>query len=239
MKLNLIVPIAGDKEDYNHRMPSVFSLNQSGYSLCVQAILGLDLERFDNIFFIILRKHDIKYHLAKLLNIQIERLNLDNARIIILDEPTRNQPETVYKAILQENINGAIYIKDSDSYYEQANIEADNSVTVYPLDQLDIISPKNKSYVEIDDQFFITNIIEKKIISRYFSAGGYIFSSHSLFCTYYEKLKRYPKVYISHLIYKMLLDGISFRPQQIKDYIDWGNTKSVARYLNFKSNNPW
>lgn len=90
------------------------------------------------------------------------------------------------------------------------------------------------SYVELDDQFYITNIIEKKIISRYFNAGAYIFEDSTVFCRYFEKLSCYKNLFMSHVVYFMLLDKILFRPFIVKDFEDWGSNKAYNYFVTNK-----
>ncbi len=138
-----------------------------------------------------------------------------------MDEPTSCQPETVYQTIKQKDIAGSIFIKDGDGYFT-CDFTQQNGIVIYPLDELESVNPHNKSYVAVDDQYYITNIIEKKIISRYFNAGGYLFESAEKYCQYYEQLKDYGKIYLSHVVYAMLLNGQSFRPFTCSNYEDWG-----------------
>ena len=79
--------------------------------------MGLNLESFDNIYFTILRKHAERYDVDVLLSLQLRRLGLNKAKIVILDEPTFTQAETVAKTVEQEKIEGSIFIKDADSYF--------------------------------------------------------------------------------------------------------------------------
>lgn len=224
MSLNLIVPIAADKPEYEYTLPYVFNFADDGVLLCIKAIQGLDLGKFDKIYFVILQKLDDKYGLAELLQMQFRKLNMNNAKVSLLKNSTRNQPETIYECIKQEHIKGGIFVKDADGYFK-CDFTITNGIAVYPLDKLDMVNPHNKSYVQLDDKFYITNIIEKKIISRYFNAGGYLFENVKDFCKYYEILERFNKLYMSHIVYYMLLDNISFRPFSVDEYQDWGNKK--------------
>ena len=224
MSLNLIVPMAVDKPEYEHIMPYVFNFAEDGVLLCIKSVQGLNLSKFNHIYFVILQKLDDKYGLSELLQMQFKKLGMTNAKVSILSHTTSCQAETIYDCIQQENISGGIFVKDADSYFS-CDFTESNGVVIYPLDKLDMVNPHNKSYVDLDDQFYITNIIEKKIISRYFNAGGYMFEDSDLFCHYYDMLKKYNGLYMSHIIYAMLLDNISFRPFHAESYQDWGNRK--------------
>lgn len=218
---NLIVPIAGEnKYKESNAIPDLFKLSENGFMFCIVSIMGLKLDTFDRIYFTILAKHSEQFLLDKMFNLQFERLGIINkAKVVILKHETRNQPETIYQTICQENIKGGIYCKDGDSFFESEQSD-ENSVAVFPLDALSSVNPQHKSYIAVDDMYYITNIIEKKIISNLFSAGGYYFESADEFCSYYKRLQQYEKLYLSHLIYSMLLDGKVFRPIKIHNYQD-------------------
>lgn len=221
MNFNLIIPAAADKKEYNNKMPFIFNLNDEGIMLCIKAILGLELNKFSSIYFTILKSHSEAYCLKEMFELQFKRLKLTNAKVVIIEKKTSNQVETIYQTIQQEHITeGSIYIKDADCYFE-SEVIAQNGITIYPLESLDMVNPQNKSYIAIDDMYYITNIIEKKIISHYFNAGGYCFENVKEFCRYYNKLKDKKGLYLSHIIYAMLLDKHIFRPIDVKQYIDY------------------
>ncbi len=227
MRRSLIVPIAADSVEYETTMPYVFSLTKEGLMLCVSAILGLNLDGFDKIYFTILKKHSERYLLKDMFDIQFRRLGLEGkASVVELESVTANQPETIYQTVVKADISGAIFIKDADSYFT-AEIMPENLVCTYPLDSLESINPQNKSYVNVDDMYYITNIIEKRIIGSDFCSGGYSFERASDFVTYYELNRDYSPLYMSHIIYSALLDGKSFRPVKVEGYKDWGTINDL------------
>lgn len=231
MSRNLIIPIAADKEEYNDTLPYVFGLGNDGIIICIKSILGLELEKFDHIYFTILKKHDDAYFISESLQMQCKRLGIDNVKITILHQSTTDQVETIYKTIKQEQISGSIFIKDADCYFECKATEV-NSVAIYPIEELEVLDPRNKSYVSIDDMFYITNIIEKAVVDRYISAGGYMFENCEEFCEYANRLREYGQLYLSHIVYAMLLDKKSFKPFLVRNFKDWG-TKVI---LNLNQN---
>lgn len=230
MNVNLIVPLCADRAEYEYNMPYLFNFSPDGVCLCVKSILGLDLSRFNHIYFTILDKLDRKYSLSDLLHLQFRKLGLSTAKVVVLKESTCSQAETVYQTVKCENITGCIFVKDADGYFS-TDFTLCNSIAVYPIDRLEMVDPRNKSYVELDDQFYITNIIERRIISRYFNAGACIFENVEIFCRYFEKLSHYKGLFMSHLVYSMLLDKISFRPFNVKEYQDWGTLKTYKYSL--------
>ena len=80
----------------------------------------------------------------------------------------------------------------------------------------------------MDNLFYITNIIEKRVIGHLINAGGYCFEDAEIFCRYFEKLMtQNEKLYLSHIVYAMLLDKIDFRPTIVEDFEDWGDNALV------------
>lgn len=217
---SLIMPIAANKPEYASRIPRIFLIAEDGIMHCIRALKSLDLTKFDHIYITILRHLDQQYALTERLMLQFRINGISNAEIVVLDEPTRSQPETIYQTILQKQIQGSIFIKDADCSFKGEDT-ADNAIAIHPLEQLDWVNPKNKSYVSVDDMYYITNIIEKRIVSHYFTAGGYSFDSAATYCQYYERLQQQPGLYLSHIIYAMLLEGHTFRPVLTKEYEDF------------------
>lgn len=222
MKFSLIIPIAAYRSEYEKTMPYVFSLNKDGYSLCVEAARRLDVSKFDAVYFTTLKEYDNKYCVSDFLRLQFKRLKWSNAKVVLLENRTSSQPETIYETIKSENITGSIYIKDADcSFVSEVNPQ--NLIAAYQLEKLQWVDPQNKSYVDVDDGYYVTNIIEKRIISHNFCAGGYSFENVEDFTHYYDMLKDEQGLYLSHIIYAMLLDRHIFRPEYVNDYKDFSN----------------
>ena len=162
---SLIVPAASDKGTEAGTMPHIFSTGRDGVLMCVKSVLGLNLEAFDSIYFTILRKHAEAFDTDSLLKLQFRRLGLGNVNIVILDEPTATQAETIVRTIEKEEITGSIFVKDADCFF-RAEVFPENGVAVYPLEHLELVDPRHKSYVAVDDMQHVTNIIEKRVVSH-------------------------------------------------------------------------
>lgn len=223
MSFSLIIPAAANKSEYAEQMlmPKVFQINQYGISFCVQAALSLDLSKFDNVYFTILKEHDSLFSISEMLKYQFKRLCID-AEIVILDRPTASQAQTIYETIRKANIEGSIFIKDADCDCTfDTDIYPQNGMVVYPLESMSLVDPQHKSYVAIDDMLYITNTIEKRVIDHYFNAGGYCFENIEDFIKYYNELKHENGLYLSHIVYSMLLDNYIFRPFIADNYNDF------------------
>lgn len=228
-KRSLLVPVAADKPEYANGLPYVFGLDKDGVIICIKSIMGLDLEMFDNIYFTVLKKHDERFFIVDSLKLQFKRLSIKNAKVVVLDEPTLDQAGTIYRTIQQEQIEGSIFIKDADCFFKTELLD-ENAVAIFPIEELEVLSPKDKSYVAVDDMYYLTNIIEKAVVGHYISAGGYAIKRVESFINYYDSLRRYGKLYLSHIIYAMLLDKKTFRPMMVDEYKDWGTKNDLKRY---------
>ena len=225
-RFNLIVPMVTNQLK---GFPIEYQYNNEGVMKCVEAISGLPLKQFTDIYFIISKQADIEWHLETKIRWDLYRLihkdKLDsntNIKFIKLEDQTKSQVETIYNAIIQSHIEGSIFIKDADNSFTLNKIPFCNSVCIYSIEDCSVFEPKHKSYVSIDDNMLITNIIEKRVVSKYFNCGGYSFKDANCFIEAYDHFKDYDHVYLSHLIYYlMLVKKILFTPEIATNYNDF------------------
>lgn len=227
---SLIIPVAAPIKG---RMPHEFMLDDEGFMYCVKSIMGLNLDVFDALYFTILKEHDEQYLIADHLALQLRKHKIDKARIVILEQATNSQVETVCLTIEQMGIKGSIFIKDADGYFE-ANISPQNCILTYSLEQMEFVQPKLKCYVDIDDFDNVINIIEKRIVGHTFGCGGYGFEDADEFCRLYQSIKDYQHLYVSHIIFAALLKKTPYRAIHAKNYIDWSTQHIQALYRSTK-----
>lgn len=198
--------------------------------MVVEALKGLPLKEADSIVVAGLSEHERRFGLRAALTAQLEPLGVaERVEFVLLDVPTRSQPETIARAIECADLRGPIYCKDSDNYFED-RLTPENVVSCFDLHQLEQVNARNKSYIEVNGDGHLTNIVEKRIVNSTFCAGGYSFDDAALFLTYFDQLRDSPDLYISHLVYAMILDGIVFRHRFVTDYVDWGTVREWDAY---------
>lgn len=204
----------------------------SGDFMCMESIKGLNLDFFDNIYFTILRSHDDTYNITTGLTKSINSMGIEKkTKIVILENETSSQSETVYMTIKKENILDFIFIKDSDNFFNFEIKNTENQICFFNLNDIDIINARTKSYINMDSNGIATNIVEKKVISPYFSVGGYSFESSKEFCDVYERLSILPgECYISNIILDMILNGKLFKGLKTFNFIDWGTLTEWNTY---------
>ena len=199
--------------------------------MVTEAISGLNLDFFDHIYFICLQQHEDKYQFMKGFVSELDDAGLrEKSNIVLLPEQTDSQSETVYTFLSGYDLDGFIFIKDSDGFY-RCDVEEKNQVAYFDLNDMDDINARTKSYVDLDVNDVVTNIVEKKVISSTFSSGGYGFADAKEFCKTFEKLQDMDgECYISHIIFEMMLSGSTFYGTKTTDFKDWGTLDAWNKY---------
>ncbi len=202
----------------------------NGNLMLAEAIRGLTFSGLEKIYLTVLAAHMKEFECLDGIRKQFEQLGLaDKLVIVALDEPTQSQPETVARAIEKGKINGPICIKDSDNYFK-LKVPTTNFVSVVDLNQVGFINPSNKSYADVNENHFVTNIVEKRVISNFFCSGAYGFESAQEYLHYFNALSGHKGLYLSHIIYQMLLENKAFSAAVCSDYSDWGTLKDWNRF---------
>ena len=230
--MKVIVPCCGRSSRYPNQPPKWMLPAHDGRPMLTLAVDGLRFDRKDLVV-AILREHDEKYGVRQ----GLERAFGFPVRCVVIDQPTKSQPETIAKTLEALKLDEPFLIKDSDNTFALDELAQDtNYVCVDSLNNYDSINPRNKSYLQVDHRGVVTNIREKVVISDLFSVGGYGFLRPDKFLEYYERLagktaEWQRELYTSDIIGAMILDGVPFRARQITGYQDWGTVHEWRRAL--------
>lgn len=231
----LIVPMAGKSSRFPNNKPKwMITHPRRNCFMVIESVLGLNLDFFDEIVFVALQEHEDTYNFTNGMTHQLEEAGiLSKSKIIYLTKQTSSQSETVYEAIKKENIKGFVCIKDSDGKFTTKITTSNNQVCYCDLSSMGKVDAVSKSYIELEDNNIITNIIEKSIISSTFSVGGYCFESAEKFCDVYDTLRYMDgECYISNVVYDMLLSGNKFYGLECTEFEDYG---TIDEWNDFKS----
>lgn len=229
----LIVPMAGRSSRFPNLRPKwMLSHPMTNSFMAISSIQGLNLDYFDKIYFVALEEHQNKYMFIDGFLSGLNEIGIaEKSEVVLLPHSTSSQAETVYQLIQNKNIQGFIFIKDSDGYYEcQLNSDI-NQVAYFDLNDMDDINARSKSYVELDENGVLLNIVEKKVISSTFSSGGYGFADAQVFAKTYEKMGESDgECYISHIVFELILSGHKFEGLKTSNFKDWGTLESWNKY---------
>jgi len=208
-----------------------------------QCFYNLDLGRFDSIIIALNQKEEAAYGIRE--KICKELQDYDKVKVTILDEETSGPAETVYQTIAKENVTGSLVLKDSTNYIDISedmygkNFIAGINISSWPEDIHDI---RRKSFIKVNEQAKVLDIIEKKVKSEIIGAGLYGFKDAKDYCEAYEKLNNsvHPlrSLYVSHIIsYLIGVYGKVFHYLPVTEFEDWSSEKCwldiQARYANY------
>ena len=200
-----------------------------GRTMLENAVGSLDLRFFDNIIFAVVREHEERFNISKLI---FERFS--KASIFLLDDFTSSQSETVATVVRTLNITGQITIRDCDNRIQIGQIPKGNSVAGYELRYTDDpYQHINKSFI-LHKNGIISSIVEKNLAGFTISCGCYTFSEAQEFLRYYDSTRCTGEKYISVIIDAMLRDGRRFDYIQSPIFDDWGTEESLEKYLEGK-----
>lgn len=231
--MKVILPCCGQSSRFPEQPPKWTLPAHDGRPMLCHAISGLDIN-LDDLVVTVLAEHEEKFHVTAGLAKAFAR----PIKIVVLKERTRSQSETVAKTLEALQLNESFLVKDSDGYFEvKGNLARDdNYVCVDSLNNFDSINPRNKSYLQIDQEGLVVNIREKVVISDLFNVGGYYFTNPMLFLEFYHRLAENSadwskEIYLSDVIGAMILTGVPFRALNTTGYKDWGTIREWRHAL--------
>lgn len=184
----------------------------------------------ERIIFSILREHDQNFSASRII-----KQFVPNAEIILLDEVTRGQAETVKVMLELAHVEGAFLVKDSDSYFVptapyQPTV---NYISLCSAREVRDVKLYNKSFAVLNEQNYVVGMVEKEITSEFFSCGGYFFSGADSFLKtfeHYERMQVAGEFFVSSIIDLMIRDGHVFHPMPCSNYVDWGTHEDWVAY---------
>ena len=220
----LIVPCAGSRKIDGR--PLFLACYPDNEILALKAIEGVSPQNYDKVIFTILKNDNIEFGARKI--IERENKNRYNIDFVILENPTSGPAETVYKTLEVAKIEGEFAVRDSHAYLRikkdyNGNFVAGLNLTKY---EKTIDALQSKSFIKINEQGQVLDVVEKHFCSDVISAGFYGFKSTEDFKSAYEHLcdpnYEIKKLYISHVIsYLIGYYQRVFHRAKVVDFEDW------------------
>lgn len=228
----LIIPCAGQSSRFTTELPKWLLEHPSGKTMVYEAVQGLPLHTFDMIVITALHRHltdELRDRICE------EFSEYDGFLMLELENDTQSASDTISQTIETLNIEGSIFIKDSDDYFYIDSIEP-NEICTYSLNDCKNITPGNKSYIKMNEHGEVLTIVEKNVISADFCCGLYSFDDAQEFVSTYKSIEQESEIYVSHVIFQMILNNKKFMNSSVKNYIDWGTQKDWDVFIkNYKS----
>lgn len=223
----LIIPCLGRK--MMNGIPQYLNHHPNGELLLERSVKGIFASEYDKVFIVLLREDVEKYYADQVIKEELKDYPIE---IFCLDKMTSGPAETIFCTIKEKEISGTVVIKDADNYLTTDTIPKGNFVAGLDLNtwERDMHNLRNKSFLIVNEQGNLLDIIEKKIRSEVICLGLYGFKSAEDFVKAYEKLndESYPisSLYVSHIIsYLIGYSGKVFRYVKSLEYENWGDER--------------
>ncbi|MBS0209192.1 MAG: hypothetical protein JSS27_09580 [Planctomycetes bacterium] len=228
--MKLIIPAAGQSSRFPNVRPKWLLTHPNGNLMLAESIRGIAPLEFEQVYLTVLAEHVRDFDCLPGIQKQFQQIGLgDKLTVVQLEQATQSQPETVARTIEAHDIRGPICVKDSDNYF-RVSLRPGNFVSVVDLNNVGFVNPSNKSYATVNESSIVTNIVEKRVISNYFCSGAYGFEESREYLSVYRDLSHLDQLYISHVIYEMILRSRAFSAVICSDYADWGTLRDWNRY---------
>lgn len=213
----LIIPAAAYTEINEQFIPEIFKINDTGRMNIISNMIDLPLSDFDKIYIVVNQRIDEIYNIKNMLNVQLKNEEFADKTHIVVVKNTRNVVDTVLQTIAQIPYSKfGVFIKDADASFNITELNNENTVYTYKLEDVKEINPSSKSYVSTTSDDVVLNIIEKRVISSEFCVGGYYFNDIKKFIDLCECVSEYDKLYLSNVIYyDILRNGEIYRTEQV------------------------
>ena len=223
----LVVPCAGTRKINNN--PLFLTRYPDNQLLALKAIEGVYPDNYDRIIFTVLKDVDKKFHACEM--IKRENKGKYNVDFVVLDEQTSGPAETIYQTIKKAGIDGEFAVRDTHAYLSVKKDYVGNFVAGLDLTTYEktIDNLRSKSFITINEQGQILDVVEKHFCSDVISAGFYGFKSTEDFNNAYEHLcdpnYNIQKLYLSHVISYLI--GYSqrvFHRAKVLEFEDWSTS---------------
>ena len=213
----LIIPAAAYTEINEQFIPEIFKIKDTGRMNIISNMIDLPLSDFDKIYIVVNQRIDEIYNIENMLQVQLKNEEFADKTYIVVVKNTRNVVDTVLQTVAQIPYSKfGVFIKDADASFNITELNNENTVYTYKLEDVKEINPSSKSYVSTTSDDVVLNIIEKRVISSEFSVRGYYFNDIKKFIDLCECVSEYNKLYLSNVIYyDILRNGEIYRTEQV------------------------
>ena len=231
-RAHLIIPAAGLSTRYGLSRPKFLLQHPEGMTMLAAGLRGLPRDGLAGATVVSLKAYFEDLDTAKIAAEVGEVLQTD-VDFLLLDSPTASMVATINEAIRTFDDDDAIVIKDTDNYISVDAATAPyggNFVAYADVRKFPHVVAANKSYVEIDAQDRVFNIVEKRVVSSEFNTGLVGFRSASEFLAMSQTLEAASRTYVSDIVRGLIDEGELFGAIEADVYEDWGTIKEWREY---------
>lgn len=223
----LIIPCVGSEKIDS--LPLILCRHPKDGNLLAKKVLsGIFPESYDRLIYAVTAEDECKYSVS-----QAVELNIPSAEVIVFNEKTSGSADTVYRTILKAGVTGEVAVKDSHGSISLGEPIEGNAIAGLDLMQCDyaVRNLRNKSFIVINEQGNVCDIVEKRLRSDVISVGLYSFRNAKDFMSAFLRLSdpdyAAGRLYVSHVIsYLIGRRDFVFHCSKVKSLEEWGNLES-------------
>lgn len=231
----LFLPVAGRSSRYPGMRPKWLLMHPRGTLMLTEGIRGLNPSQYERVVVVALETQENDFGFSEALRQELVTeygFPEQAIQIVLLQQETRSQPETIYEGLKRAQVQGPFLVKDSDNYFLMPEMPVKNSVAVIDLNNSKPLLVGNKSYIRSNPDATVHSIVEKQVVSNLFCCGGYFFEAATDFCRHFERLREDGSLYPSSIIQSMLDEGAVFRSVKAQHFEDWGTLPDWIAFKN-------
>ena len=222
LRWTLVIPCAARLQPGTPTRPKYLLTMPNGHLLARRAAASMPADRVSEIVVAILRDADERYQASEAV-----RRAFDGAvRCVVLDEPTEGPAHTVRETIERAVITGPVAIKDADSFFSIDSLPDTSFMAVSDLRKVAKLSdPARKSYVRLNEQGVISDVVEKSVSSNFISVGLYGFNDSAVFTATFDRIAGqigHKRLFVSHIVANAIFHSHVFLPCMAEDWVDIG-----------------
>ncbi len=236
--LNILIPMAGagsrfQEAGYIFPKPLIEINNKPMIQIVLES-LNVD----GNFIFIVQKEHQKKYNINSVLKIL-----KPNCKIIELDQITEGAACTTLLAKKHINNNNPLLIANSDQFIKWDSIKSMYNFTSKKIDgsilTFEAIHPK-WSYAKVDKNNLVSEVAEKKVISKNATVGVYFWKKGNDYVKYAEQMiKKNIRVNNEFYVCPVFNEAISDKKRIIIDPVDemhgLGTPDDLNNFLSIKN----
>ena len=233
-KLNVVIPMAGAGSRFataGYTFPKPL-IDVRGKPMIQVVKECLNIEA--NYIFIVQKDHYEKYNLQYML-----QLMAPDCKIVQIDGVTEGAACTVLKAKELIDSDDHLFMINSDQFIEWNSNECMYSFAADDIDggilTFESTHPKY-SYAKVDANGFVSEVVEKKVISNLATVGGYYWSKGSDFVKYAEQMIASDKrtngeFYVAPVYQEAIDDGKKIKIKNIDKFWSLGTPEDLTYFL--------
>lgn len=237
--MNFIIPMAGHGKRFKeagYKIPK-YLIEVKGKKLLQYSLDSLPLELATNLIFIALKEHQEEFNIKNEIS---EILQSENFKLILLDDVTDGQAQTVLAAKNKIDLTKDLVIYNIDTYFESKTLKS--ALLDKKLKKDGILGAfksigSNWSFAKIDTKGIVIETAEKIPISNNALTGFYHFTNAKDFIEVAEyfvsKKEKYKnEYYVAPMYNRLIQQGKSFILDFVDDFIALGTPEEVKIFEN-------